>query len=71
MESIVEVTVDENVDQVQITALGGGTLVYMFFHRIRGKISNTTVVLESTCSFQDVVPTVMFTTIRPALVKKS
>lgn len=72
-KSTIKVQIDEHTSHVILIAENGEPMAHLFFHRMHGNISNTSVVLEEMCTFKHVVPTVIYDEAiqKPALVKQT
>ena len=62
----------DDTDTINIADQDNTPVVTLFFHRLQGRVSNTTVILHAGATFQDVTPTVIYEApTKPVLVKRT
>lgn len=67
-----DLVLTDDTDTINIADRDGNPVVTLFFHRLRGKVSNTTVVLHAGATIQDVTPTVIYEVLpKPVLTKRT
>ena len=67
-----KVTLNVDMDTVNIVTQDDKPVVTLFFHRLRGGVSNTTIVLHPHATIQDVAPTVIYEAPpKPALIRRT